>query len=99
MKPGSTPRHRFELPFPATELAVAYVTYTQDEKLVLEKSLPDFTLDGNAVYYRLSQEETLRFKEGRPVRMQFDYRTTSGLRAPSEFFTLTVGKTQKREVI
>jgi len=99
MKPGATPKHSFELPFPAAELAVAYVTYTQDGHLMLEKELSDFQQEGNVVSYRLTQEETLRFKEGRPVRVQFDFRSTSGIRCPSDFITLTVGQTQKKEVI
>lgn len=99
MKPGSTPKHSFELPFPASELAVAYVTYTQDGHLMLEKELSDFQQEGNVVSYRLTQEETLRFKEGRPVRLQFDFRSHSGVRAPSDIITLTVGETHIKEVI
>lgn len=99
MKPGSTPTHRFELPFPASELEVAYVSYVQDGKLVLEKVMPEFQMDGNTISYRLTQEETLLFKPGRPVRMQFDFRSVTGIRIPSDFIIVTVGETQKKEVI
>lgn len=99
MKPGSTPLQRFELPFHSDELAVAFVSYVQDGAVVIEKRLQDFAKDGNTVYYRLTQEETLRFKEGRPGHMQFDFRSTTGIRIPSDFIPFTVGRTVKKEVI
>lgn len=68
---GTTPQHTFLFPFDPATCSEIIVTYQQKGIDVLEKTLPDMTIDStaNTVSYRLTQEETLGFDEGF-VRLQ-----------------------------
>lgn len=68
---GTTPVHTFTIPFPPEYIANIYVTYSQFEETVVEKSINGVVIEpveddeekANVVV-TLSQSDTLKFEEG-----------------------------------
>ena len=58
---GTTPIHSFALPeeLNGVELAALHITYRQDGRTVLEKTLDEVSIGGNIITIRLTQEEAL----------------------------------------
>lgn len=56
---GTTPTHTFTLPFEASQLSEAYITYAQNNQVVIEKTLSECTIDGKNLSVTLTQTETL----------------------------------------
>lgn len=67
MKRGTTPTHKFTLPIEPAMVSKFLLTYSQNEKVVLEKTEADMTKDGNVWSVELTQEETNLFSEGNAV--------------------------------
>lgn len=69
MRIGTTPTHTFTLP---AEIAGAAekvrVIYSQGDKKVLTKDVTE--LSGNDVIVKLTQEETLKFHQRKPIEIQ-----------------------------
>lgn len=61
---GTTPTHIFEVDVDLTSAVVMYISYKQFDKVVLEKTLEDITVTATQLTVRLTQEETLLFKDG-----------------------------------
>lgn len=61
---GTTPLHTFALPFPISDISEVFVTYTQNDKVVIEKNRNDIEIDveTNTLFVPLSQDDTLTFK-------------------------------------
>ena len=74
---GTTPTHKFKLPFDAALVEKARVIYKQWTKEVLRKETKDFKMDGNMLSVSLSQEETFLF-DCSPVTYQLRVKTTYG---------------------
>ena len=74
---GTTPYHTFVLPMESSQIEQIYVTYLQNNEVILDKGISDITLTDNAsvepleqgesegatttVTIHLSQEDTLKF--------------------------------------
>ena len=60
---GSTPTHKFVLPFSPLDISDAIITYQQNGVTVINKKLKDVYIDmeSNAVCVQLTQRETLSF--------------------------------------
>lgn len=74
---GTTPTLEFVLPFEASLLAAAYVTFVQSDSVVLDKPLSECAIDGNKMTVKLTQEDTLKLKTGL-VEVQIRARTADG---------------------
>ena len=98
MKRASTPLHKLRIPFDASEIDKLKMTYTQNDKVVLEKGKEDFTVEGNVWLIRLTQEETNLFKADK-AQVQIRIKFTDGTVLPSEIFTLRVGPVLNDEVM
>ena len=63
---GSTPTHKFVLPFSPLDISDAIVTYQQNGVTVINKKLKDIYMDmeSNSVCVQLTQQETLSFFYG-----------------------------------
>ena len=57
MRRATTPRHEFTLPIDSTMIFKFLLTYTQDNKIILEKTESDMTVNGNVWSVELTQEE------------------------------------------
>lgn len=64
--PGTTPTHTFTVPYAASDLASAYVTYKQKDNTILTKTTNTFTTAGEGCSFDISltQEETMAFTDG-----------------------------------
>lgn len=86
--PGGTQLQEFGVPFDADTIEEAIVTYVQDGVgIVLEKSVSAFSEaeeEGNATFsYRLTQEESLLFRNHSKCKMQVNLLMKDGTRQPS----------------
>jgi hypothetical protein len=61
MLQGTTPTHRFKLPFDGNRLTYARVTYKQGKRIILVKKDKDFKIEGNWISVTLTQGETFLF--------------------------------------
>lgn len=75
---GTTPRLEFTLPFDVSQIEKSYITFMQDNTIVLDKTFDDCEAVENMLIVNLTQEETLKLKAGRAVEMQVRVRTISG---------------------
>ena len=118
---ATTPKHVFAFETDPSEFSRILVTYGQDGYIILEKDQDDMTFEtitdtdtGETEYlawYRLSQEETLRFhpEQGLPychnkekhskVLVQIRALTSSGEAFASEQFPVSVFDVQNPEVL
>ena len=75
---GTTPTHRFVLPFDTDMIQTVQIIYAQNDETVLTKGNDDCTFDGNTVSVKLTQQETFLFTEGACVEVQVRVLTTDG---------------------
>ena len=95
MTRGTTPELTFQLPFDAGALTKLSSAFEQDGVLVLEKKLEDCTVSGQQVSVRLTEEDTLAFRQNGSV-LQIQLRCGIGeKRLASEVITATVGRILK----
>ena len=95
MTRGTTPELTFQLPFDAGALTKLSIAFEQDGVLVLEKKLEDCTVSGQQVSVRLTEEDTLAFRQNGSV-LQILLRCVFGeKRMSSEFITAKVGRILK----
>lgn len=64
MHRGTTPIHIFRTDVDLTNASVLFITYKQNGKIILEKSIDEVTIQKEVVTVYLSQKETLLFNEG-----------------------------------
>ena len=71
---GTTPTHTFILPFPASTITEAYISYAQFGSVRIEKTLADCTVRGSNLTLKLSQAETLRLSDKARTEIQLAVR-------------------------
>lgn len=87
----TTPKHTFTFPIDPSEYDGIRITYTQNGELILQKTEEDMTIEENNVaWYKLTQEETGRFKSGIDVKFQAHVKDAAGNVYASEIMTLRV---------
>lgn len=96
---GTTPTLEFALPFDAGILAEAWVTMSQDKKVVLNKELSDCQCEGNVLTVKLTQEDTLKLKCNCLAEIQIRARTTDGDAVASEIIAVSPDRILKDGVI
>lgn len=64
MHRGTTPTNIFRIDVDLTNASVLFITYKQNGKVVLEKSIDEVKIQKNIVSVYLSQKDTLLFTEG-----------------------------------
>lgn len=99
MRRGTTPTHTFTLPFDTGLIKSVRVVYAQGGKVVLTKNTDDCTLDGNTISYKLTQEESLCFRNNQQVEIQVRVLTASGESLASDVMSVFVGRCLDDEVI
>lgn len=75
---GATLTQTFRMPCSLEGLADVSMTWKQDAKIVLRKTLQDFTVDGDTLRIKLTHLETLSFTEGVEATIQGKLRYESG---------------------
>lgn len=95
MRRGTTPTLTFTLPFSTEGMDVLNLAFSQNNKIVFQKTLKDVTLDGYSVYLTLTQEETLKLSSRQgslDIQMRCGYGET---RLASNIITVEVEKLLK----
>jgi hypothetical protein len=96
---GTTPTHKFNLPFNTDSIERVRIVYEQAGDVVLTKENEECTLSGNTVLVRMSQEDTLKFKSNVNTRIQVHLRTKSGEAYASNLMRVSVYELLHEEVI
>lgn len=101
MIPGTTPTFTFTLPFDGSLLASARISCLQESptEVLVVKETADCLLDGDQVSATLTQEESLRFTPGSPMRVQLRVLTTSGESLATKPAMVSVGRCLDGEVL
>ena len=87
---ASTPLQKFTFEFDVNQfIEKVLITYKQDE-IIFEKTLEDCSVDGNSVYFTLTQAETNLLNPNLPVRIQLRVKTKNEKVLPSRIFLLSV---------
>ena len=94
---GSTPTHTFNLKLDADLIHKVRVLYAQNDVCVLKKEDSDCIKNGQTIVVKLTQEDTLLFKEGK-VEIQLRVLTSTGESIPSKIHTVAVSKLLEDEV-
>jgi len=89
----------FTLPFSTDLLAEAYVTLSQDKKVVVDKPLGELERNGNRLSVRLTQEETLLLDSERKTEIQVRVRTQENEALASDIITVNTDRVLKDGVI
>lgn len=97
---GTTPKLDFRIPMDVSNIKVLYVTFSQNEKIILDKELSDFSVsDSNILSLTLTQDDTLAFKHNLPVELQVRCRLRDGTALASKIIRTNVNKILKDGVI
>ena len=78
MRRGTTPTHTFDTDVDLTDAVVLYLTYKQNGRIKVEKSLSDVTIEPYKVKVTLTQKETLSFDDEGDVRIQIRAKFADG---------------------
>lgn len=96
---GTTPTLEFTLPFDVTLIENAYITFSQNGEVVLEKSLSDCEKSADKLTLRLTQEDTLKFISPNIVEIQLRVKTFENDALASNIIKTSVEKILKDGVI
>ena len=103
--PGETVIHRFNLPFPNEGITRVYVTYKQQNRVILSKTVfageVKKASSGTTSYFSvtLSQEESLLFRNDINYTIQLNVMFSSGARCASVEMDGTNGVQHIRKVV
>lgn len=96
---GCTAVNTFTVPFTSAELSACYVTYSQGLKVVIEKSIGDFTISNGILTVYLKQEDTISLDSNTSIRIQIRARCTTGDVIKSNIINTTTDEILKRGII
>lgn len=99
MRRGTTITNTFSTDTDLTTAEVVYITYKQNGRTVLEKSIEDLTITAEEITVELSQTDTLALMVGVPVQIQIRARWASGSAIASNIMTGDVERILKEGVI
>lgn len=90
---ASTPKQIFTLDLEnVSDLTEILVTYAQRGVIILERTKDTMTIEENKVWFRLTQEETLAFRDNIPVEIQVRALAPDGTAPVSDIFEVSVGR-------
>ena len=96
---GTTPTLIFELPFDTSEAQKMWISFRQESRLVIDKTLADVTLDETKVSVHLTQEETLALCRKESCTIQMRVLTKDGEALASQIISCAVADILKDGVI
>lgn len=74
---GTTPTHIFYIKFETSLIKKISIIYVQNDETILLKKENDVILKDKEISFKLTQEETLKFKENDLVNIQLKIKTIS----------------------
>lgn len=98
MRRGTTQTLTFNLSEPI-DIEALYITFNQNDKTVLEKTLDNVSVEGGQIVLPLEQEDTLALSASKTVLIQLRIRDTDGNAYASKILKLYVNEILKDGVI
>ena len=95
MTRGTTPTHIIETDISLADVEALYITYSQRDKVIIEKSLEDVEINGHLINIKLTQEDTLSFNDADEVLIQIRARLSDGTAVASNLMRTDVKKILK----
>lgn len=96
---GTTPTLSFKLPFSVDTVADGYVSFAQDGQLLIDKKLADCDCGTDSLTVKLTQEDTLKLKDGLPTEMQIRVKTKDGNALASQIMKVSTERILREGVI
>lgn len=96
---GTTPTLTFTLPFTVENVNVLYLAFSQDNTIILTKSLGDMQIQDNIATITLTQEETLLFQQNVGVEMQVRCKFNDGTAVASNIVRTSANRILQEGVI
>lgn len=97
--PGTTPTHTFTLPVGEPCVTALTITYRQNGRNILQKTLEDAAFDGKKVSVTLTQTETLMFCDKGTIDIQVRFKNNRGRAFDSMVIHARPGEILMKEVI
>lgn len=92
---GTTPTLKFGLPFEVNIIEKASIVLSQNGSVIIDKSLDDCKVEGQALILKLTQSETLKLREGTKTEIQVRIRTHDGTALASNIITVNTNRILK----
>ena len=89
---GTTPTHTFNVSIDTSRFKIVRIYYAQKKIPVVTKTEKDIVMDGKQIRVTLSQKDTLKFDERRPVEVQIRVVLDNGCSIATSVGTLDVGR-------
>ena len=99
MRRGTTPTHIFDVDIDTSLIKEAKITYTQDDKIILEKRVNDCEITQGRIKTKLTQEETLKFDCTKFVYIQIRALMINGDCLATDVIMASVDKCLDNEVL
>lgn len=98
---GTTPTNTFVSCTDLSEATIveAYFTYSQNDEVIFEKSMPAITIDGKRISVKLTQADTLLLDDDEDVEIQAALKFSDGTVIRSKVVRTDVGMILKDEAI
>ncbi len=74
------------------------ITYLQNRKVVIEKTLKDLKVSGNSILHEMTQEETIKFSSLAKVRIELLFLTNDNKVIPKVFDNIPVEEIINKKV-
>ena len=84
---GTTPTLEFEFPFDIEMIDTLSIVLCQYRKIIVEKGLEDCKAEGKTLTLKLSQAETLKFREDVRTEIQVRAKTYDGTALASDIIS------------
>ena len=99
MRRGTTPLQHFDVNVDLTGAEAVYVSYAQNCRVLVEREKADVEITPTSVEFRLTQEESLKFRDDMGVLIQIRARFPDGTAIASNEIKAKVEKILKEGVI
>ena len=99
MRRGTTPTHIFKTKVDLTQASEMFITYKQNSKIKVEKSIGDITIEEEQLTTTLTQAETLQFSTGGSVEIQVRVKFPDGKALASNIIKKLPGAILKEGII
>lgn len=96
---GATITNIFNVEEDFTTATECYITYSQANRTVLEKDIDDVTIAADKITVSMTQEDTLKFAENRPVEIQIRIKLSDDSAYVSNIIRTTATELLKEGVI
>ena len=97
----TTPTHEFVLPddVPIEDIEWLRWTYSQAHMILLEKTLDDVNVDGQTLWFKMSQADTKLFDPFLPIKVQVRAGVIDGDALVSPEYTISTHEVLNEDVI